>query len=158
MSAIVREATAADAVAAVAVLTRSISALCVADHGNDPSRLRAWLENKTVQNTTAWIGSPDNYCLVALIDNVICGFSAISRSGTITLCYVDPSVRFRRVSSAMLKSLEEKASSLGLTEVRLESTATARRFYEERGYFLQSTGTGDCESDDPPVMMKSLVL
>jgi hypothetical protein len=58
----------------------------------------------------------------------------------------------------MLKSLEEKASSLGLTEVRLESTATARRFYEERGYFLRSTGTDDCESDDLPVMMKSLAL
>jgi hypothetical protein len=99
MSAIVREATEADAAAAVGVLIRSISALCVADHGSDPSRLRAWLENKTVQNTAAWISSPDNYCVVALIDNVICGFSVLSRSGTITLCYVDPSVRFRRVSS-----------------------------------------------------------
>jgi hypothetical protein len=36
-----------DAPAACDVLRRSISELCVADHGNDPTILARWLSNKT---------------------------------------------------------------------------------------------------------------
>jgi hypothetical protein len=42
----IRDATPDDADAACDVLRRSISKLCVADHGNDPAILNAWLGNK----------------------------------------------------------------------------------------------------------------
>ena len=135
LGAVVRQASEADATAATEVLRRSISALCVADHHNDPFRVDAWLRNKTVLNVVAWIRSRDNYCVVASIDDTICGFGAMTVKGEIMLCYVDPNARFRSISSAMLDALERRAKLLGLEEVHLDgSTVTARRFYEERGY------------------------
>jgi GNAT superfamily N-acetyltransferase len=134
MNVVVRQALSTDAVAATEVLRRSISVLCTADHRNDPLRLNAWLQNKTVSNVTAWIDSPNNYCVVACLDDAVCGFSAMTLKGEIMLCYVDPPARFRGVSSAMLRALETKARLLGLAEVHLDGTVTARRFYEDRGY------------------------
>jgi hypothetical protein len=43
----IRDAMTEDAPAACDVLRRSISELCVADHGNDPTILARWLSNKT---------------------------------------------------------------------------------------------------------------
>ena len=134
MNAVVRQALSGDGAAATEVLRRSISVLCVSDHRNDPKRLEAWLQNKTVSNVTAWIGSADGYCVVACLDDAICGFGAMTLQGEIMLCYVDPAARFRGVSSVMLDALEDKARLLGLAEVHLDSTVTARRFYEDRGY------------------------
>jgi len=42
----IRDATPEDADAACDVLRKSISQLCVADHGNDPAILNRWLSNK----------------------------------------------------------------------------------------------------------------
>jgi len=134
MSVLVRPAVEADASAATEVLRRSISVLCVADHHNDPVRLQSWLKNKTVANVAAWIGSPINYCVTATKGDAVCGFGAMTLEGEIMLCYVDPAARFCGVSAAMLDALERKARVLGLAEVHLNATVTARRFYEERGY------------------------
>lgn len=154
----VRQAVEADASAATEVLRRSISVLCVADHQNDPVRLESWLKNKSVSNVAAWIGSANNHCVVACAGEAICGFGAMTLKGEIMLCYVDPGVRFRGVSAAMLDALERKAQELGLAEVHLNSTVTARRFYEERGYVAvggttQAFGSISCQS-----MAKRLTL
>jgi len=158
MNAVVRQALSGDAAAATEVLRRSISVLCVSDHCNDPIRLEAWLQNKTVSNVTAWIGSADGYCVVACFDDAICGFGAMTLKGEVMLCYVDPAARFRGVSSALLDALEAKARLLGLAEVHLDSTVTARRFYEDRGYVAvgttkQAFGAISCQS-----MAKRLAL
>jgi len=158
MSAVIRPAVEADASAATEVLRRSISVLCVADHDNDPVRLEPWLRNKTVSNVAAWIGSPIHYCVVASTGEGVCGFGAMTLEGEITLCYVDPAARFCGVSAAMLGALERKARDLGLAEVRLRATVTARRFYAERGYVAMG-GTGQAfESISCESMTKRLAL
>jgi hypothetical protein len=134
MSVMVRPARAEDAPAAVNILRRSIALLCIADHRRDPADLASRLANKTIANVHAWIESDRNYCVVAGLHGVICGFSAMTTSGLITLCYVDPATRFAGVSSAMLACLEREASRLGLGATRLTPTLTARRFYLSRGY------------------------
>jgi hypothetical protein len=57
---IVRDAQLEDAPAACQVLRRSVTELCVADHGNDPAILTRWLGNKTVENVASWIAQPAN--------------------------------------------------------------------------------------------------
>jgi GNAT superfamily N-acetyltransferase len=158
MSAVVREAVEADAPAATEVLRRSIELLCIADHGNDPVRLESWLKNKTVSNVAAWISSAENYCIVASIGQDVCGFGAMTHKGEIMLCYVDPSARFHGVSSAMLDALERRARLLGLEEVRLNGTVTARRFYEERGYVAVGCTQQAFESLSCQAMAKRLAL
>jgi hypothetical protein len=56
----IRDAAPGDAVAASAVLRESISRLCVADHGNDPAILNAWLANKQPETVAAWVVQKGN--------------------------------------------------------------------------------------------------
>ena len=61
----IRDANPSDAAAACEVLRRSISELCVADHGNDPTFLQRWLSNKTPAIVTSWIQQSDNSLLAS---------------------------------------------------------------------------------------------
>ena len=155
---LIRQASETDAAAATAVLRRSIADLCFKDHGNDPRRLEAWLSNKTVLNVGAWIRSPHNFCVVACMNNAVCGFGAITCAGEVTLCYVDPAARFCGVSSSILSALEHQAGLLGIKEIHLDSTATARRFYEERGFVAVVRAGHSDDGTSGLAMVKRLAL
>jgi GNAT superfamily N-acetyltransferase len=134
VSVVVRLASVEDAPVVTDVLRRSISQLCAQDHQNDPESLELWLKNKTVPTVRAWFELPKLFCVVACIDGVASGSAAMNAEGEVLLCYVDPAARFQGVSAAMLLALERQAQNRGLAEIRLSSTITAKRFYQERGY------------------------
>jgi GNAT superfamily N-acetyltransferase len=140
----IRPAHVADAAEACSVLRRSIVELCAADHGHDPAFLSGWLANKTPENVAAWISDPSNVVYVAVDGDAIAGVASMTKAGMITLNYVSPDARFKGVSKALLAALERKATELGLTQCRLESTRTARRFYEAAGYREQSGAASGC--------------
>ncbi|HEX4764841.1 MAG TPA: GNAT family N-acetyltransferase [Lichenihabitans sp.] len=131
---LIREARPDDAAAACELVRSSIVELCGADHGGDRGRLAAWLANKTPDNLRAWIVG--SHVFLAERDGVLAGVAAVTGEGVITLLYVLPAQRFTGVSKALLLALEERARDLGLDLCRLESTATALRFYEDCGYRL----------------------
>jgi N-acetylglutamate synthase-like GNAT family acetyltransferase len=131
---VVRLASVEDAPLVTDVLRRSISQLCVQDHQNDSESLQRWLQNKTVPTVRTWFESPRLFCVVACIGGVVCGAAAMSAEGEVLLCYVDPGARFQGASAAMLLALESEAQNRRLAEIRLASTITATRFYQERGY------------------------
>lgn len=135
----IRAARSDDAVAICDVLRRSITELCVADHGNDEAFLARWLANKTAENVVDWIAN--SHVLVAYESLHILGVAALTGSGCITLNYVAPEARFRGVSKILLREMESKARELGCRACRLESTKTADRFYRAAGY---------CEQRDLP--------
>jgi N-acetylglutamate synthase-like GNAT family acetyltransferase len=128
----IRQAKTDDAAAACAVLRRSITELCHADHGGDEILLGKWLSNKTVENVTRWI--LQTHFVVAEEGETILGVAAMNASGKITLNYVSPEARFRGVSKALVQQLEAQARALGLGECMLETTQTALRFYQSLGY------------------------
>jgi GNAT superfamily N-acetyltransferase len=130
----IRDALPIDAEAACAVMRRSITELCAADHHDDPKILAAWLANKTPEIFNRWLTEPDNSVLVAVEDGHILSVGAVRSSGEITLNYVSPDARFRGVSGALLAALEHRAAERGKRTCTLASTATARRFYLARGY------------------------
>lgn len=130
----IRDATPDDAVAACDVLRRSISELCVADHGNDPAILAAWLRNKTPEIVAGWASQPENSLLVAVKSDAILAVGSVTDTGEITLNYVAPNARFRGVSRALLSALEARAVHRGNIRCTLTSTETAHRFYQSRGY------------------------
>lgn len=66
-----------------------------------------------------------------------------STDGEIMLNYVAPDLRFGGVSSKMLAALEQALREQGLIELHLESTQTAHRFYQSRGW----TDAGEPISD-----------
>ena len=131
----IRPATEADAEPAALVLRRSITELCIRDHGNDPALLASWLANKTPEKFREWVGKEDSLCLVAEADGgVILGVGLMSKAGEIRLNYVSPDARFQGVSTALIGALEAEAARLGVPRLSLNSTATAHPFYLARGF------------------------
>src|SRR5205807_9927506 len=116
------------------VLKESISRLCVADHGNDPAILNAWLANKTPEIVAAWAVQTGSSLLLAVEGDAVLGVGSVTDAGEITLNYVAPDARFRGVSRALLRALETRAIERGNLRCTLTSTATARRFYLANGY------------------------
>ena len=131
---VIRDARDEDAVAGSDVLRRSIVELCVADHHNDPAILQRWLANKTPETFRAWIAQPGNSLLVALLRDRIAAVGSVTDAGQITLNYVSPDARFRGVSKALLRALEQRAMLRGCRDCTLHSSETARRFYLACGY------------------------
>jgi GNAT superfamily N-acetyltransferase len=138
----IRDAVAGDAIDACAVLRRSITELCAADHKNDPATLARWLENKTPGNLAVWIARPDASMLVAAESGAIVAVGMVTDAGEIILNYVLPDARFRGVSRALLGALEGRAAERGAEQCRLESTETAHRFYRANGYIEDGPPTG----------------
>ena len=132
-----------DADAACDVLRKSISELCVADHGNDPALLNDWLANKTPENVATWARLPENSLLLAVEGDAILAVGAVTDAGEITLNYVAPAARFRGISRALLRALESRAAARGNSHCTLTSTDTAQHFYRLAGYVDDGTPTGD---------------
>jgi GNAT superfamily N-acetyltransferase len=130
----IRDAVIDDARAACQVLRRSISELCIADHGNDPTILMRWLSDKTPEIVASWIADPKASVLVAVERGTILAVGSVTDAGEITLNYVSPDARFRGVSRALLGALEARAIQRGNLRCALTSTETARRFYNANGY------------------------
>lgn len=130
----VRRATLADGEGVIETLRRSIAELCIPDHGGDAGKIELWLANKTVENWARWIAQDDVIGLVAEREGRIIGVGMANLQGEIRLNYVHPEARFAGVSSALLATLETDLRACNLWDCRLESTITARPFYEGRGY------------------------
>ncbi|APW36149.1 hypothetical protein RD110_02095 [Rhodoferax koreense] len=60
--------------------------------------------------------------------------SAWPQGGQILLCYALPEFLYQGVGRALLGAIELHAVARGDTQLRLESTCTALRFYERRGF------------------------
>ncbi|WP_386627901.1 GNAT family N-acetyltransferase [Sulfitobacter geojensis] len=61
-------------------------------------------------------------------------FTLTDHDGEVLLNYVLPDARFSGVSIALLESLENVAVEVGCRECVLDSTKTAKKFYESCGY------------------------
>lgn len=133
MAVTVRAATIDDAAAACDVIRRSIVELCRLDYGGDEAFLARWLANKTAENVQRWI-SQSRHFLVAEDDGTIVGAASMTDSGKVLLNYVSPDARFRGVSKALMRTLEDRARAVGIAECSLDSTKTALRFYQSLGY------------------------
>lgn len=153
----VRPAIEADAEQAALVLRRSITELCIRDHGNDPALLASWLANKTPEKFREWVRLEDTLCLVAVAgDDTILGVALMSKAGEIRLNYVSPDARYRGVSTALIGALEAAAAGLGVPRLSLSSTATAHSFYLARGFQDAGQPQTDRLKDNIYPMAKSL--
>ena len=144
----IRKAIEADAVDAIGTLHLSITELCVADHKNDAQEIEAWLRNKTVEAWKKWVARKDAVVLVAFRDKTVVGIGMVSLRGEILLNYVHPDARFSGVSKALLAAMERELRSCDIHRCELESTITARCFYERCGYTQ--------EKDNAAILSKSL--
>jgi hypothetical protein len=130
----VRRARPADAEAMSVVLTRSITELCAADHRDDPRIIAGWTGNKTPDGVARMLANPDMTLLVAERGSDLVAVGAIDGAGAVRLNYVSPDHRFMGASKALLVAMEAELRGRGVEVARLDSTATARRFYLAAGW------------------------
>ena len=74
--------------------------------------------------------------IVAEIDNVITGFANLKNGESIDMLYVHKDFQRRGVASALLKKIEKKLRRSGLNNISVESSITARPFFERFGYHV----------------------
>jgi GNAT superfamily N-acetyltransferase len=154
----IRDAVPSDARAACEVLRRSITELCVADHRNEPAILERWLANKTPEIVASWIAQAGSSVLVAVEAGAILAVGSVTDTGEVMLNYVSPDARFRGLSRAMLRALENRAVERGNARCTLLSTETARRFYHDAGYAEEGPPQGKFGTSSSYPMSKRLPL
>ena len=130
----IKTATTDQAEAICDVLIRSISALCVTDHGRSRKILDQWLANKTTQRCIQWINDPTASLLVAVERDEVVGVGKIDQQGYIHLCYVAPEAVRIGYGGELVTAMEQLAADWHLDRVTLESTRTALPFYTALGY------------------------
>lgn len=132
----VRAATLEDGPACIEVRRRSITDLCFPDHGGDQATIDDWLGTPTMDDFRSWLsGGPTS---IAEIDQEVAGFASVhfedEATAFIRLLYVHPTYQHCGVSRALLARMETDAQLAGSSRIILESTKTAERFYQARGY------------------------
>ena len=130
----IRDAVAGDAADAAMIMRHSIEGLCAADHKNDETLLNQWTASKTESEVRKWIQNPANWSKIACRRNEAIGIAMLSGDGEVLLMYVTPDAVGYGVGSGLLAALEETAAQAGLSELRLESTITAKSFYQRNGF------------------------
>ena len=116
------------------VIKQSIQVLCVSDHKNDSDIIDSWLSNKTVSNCRSWIESKQNKSFVMIEEGVVSGISMIGSNGYIYLCYVHPDKVGFGIGKSLLSACETQAFEWSLSEITVDSTLTAKSFYESQGF------------------------
>jgi N-acetylglutamate synthase-like GNAT family acetyltransferase len=131
---LIRKAETKDSDEFCSVIRTSITELCRHDYMGDVKLLGEWLENKTVENCKKWIRSKSSTSLVAEKNNKVVGVADISHEGHLLLCYLIPEVKGQGIGHRLLMAAEESVIKKGVKTLTLESTLTARKFYESHGY------------------------
>ena len=96
----------------------------------------------TQENVSNVIRNPDNEIRVlAEVHGEVAGIGAlVLEQNELRACYVVPGVSRSGVGSALVREIESIARGHGLTFLQLDSSITARSFYEALGYEVLSYG------------------
>lgn len=78
----------------------------------------------------------DNITFVAEENHVIVGFAQLEADGHISFLYTHSEHQNKGYGSALLSEIEQRARSLGLKKVFVESSITAKPFFLKRGFTL----------------------
>jgi len=102
------------------------------DHST--SKINFWISPKNMDLDYYLKNLERNLTFVALIDGIIVGFGDLNENGEIKRLYTHKEYQRRGIASAILNKLEEEAKKRGFERITLESTISAKLFYESKGF------------------------
>jgi putative acetyltransferase len=82
--------------------------------------------------------------LVALLNGDVAGFASLRGKDHISMLYVDPPAAGRGVARTLCDALEKLAAARGAAKLGVDSSDTARSFFERRGYQALHRRTIEC--------------
>ena len=80
-------------------------------------------------------------CIVGEDARGLAGFFTLTREGVIDLAYVRPDRMGDGLAGRIYERILEEAKALGLSELRVDASHLARRFFEKRGWRFVRTQT-----------------
>jgi GNAT superfamily N-acetyltransferase len=105
-----------------------------------PEEIQAWAVPREPASYEESIRSKEFF--VAEDGCAIVGFGVLNpETAEVEAVYVDPGAGRRGIGREVLRKLEERASALGLTVMRLNASLNAVPFYEKAGYVAQVRST-----------------
>jgi len=129
MQPVIRRYDATDLDAVIGVFLRSVREVASRDY--DAGQIAAWAQ----VDRDVWSHRRlDRPTWVALIDDVIAGFTDLESDGHIDMLFVDPASQRRGVASALLDTVENAARVQGLALLNTDASITARPFFEKHGF------------------------
>lgn len=128
---LVRLAQAADAGEIAAIYYNTIRRVNAADYSRQ--QIEAWAPE--LPRAEDWRQRMSSYTTVVADDGgTIAGFAELEEDGHIDCFYCHHDYQRRGVGSLVLAEVEKAARSRGIERLYLESSATARPFFEARGF------------------------
>jgi N-acetylglutamate synthase-like GNAT family acetyltransferase len=108
----------------------------IANSHYTPEEIEAWAGPRKPEHYVESIRNSEFY--VAEEDGNVIGFGTLNyKQNEIEAVYVSPEVVRRRVGSAILRRLEERARDLGLKSLKMDASLNAVPFYRSAGYESQ---------------------
>ena len=134
----IRDATLADIPEIHRVHKASIEKLCAASYS--PTIIEAWASNPNMDRYAKILG-PGFKCLLATKQGVVCGYGSIDiTKSLLASLFIHPDHAGGGVGALLLHALEAAAVEQGLTNLSIESSLNAKKFYEKHGYEAHKTG------------------
>ncbi len=81
----------------------------------------------------------NNITYVAELDNHIVGFGDMTSEGHVDRLYTHRSFQSKGIGSRILSALEQEAKQCGIKGLTVESSITAKPFFEQKGYEVLQT-------------------
>lgn len=103
-----------------------------------PKQIKVWSGRVSAKRFRESISQRKRF--VAIEKNKIVGFGDYSSDGELTGLYIHKDFQGRGVGKSLLIKLEGQARKQGIKEFHLESTTTAKIFYERNGYKIIKKG------------------
>lgn len=128
---LIRRAVDSDAAAARRLHRDSIRQLCAADYPADV--IAAWADGSSESRFAQRIAEQSFWVATDAAQLLAFGSVDIGRN-TLESLFVAPAARGKGLALQMLRHLERIAADAGIEVLRLDSSLTARAFYERHGY------------------------
>lgn len=123
-----------DYTAVAEIFQRAIRETANADY--TPEQIAAWAASADDAARFGW-SLADNIAYVAEWEGRTAGFADMTTDGYIDRVYTHPAFQGKGVATALLNQLIADARDIGLRQVHLESSITARTFYIQYGFTEQ---------------------
>lgn len=79
----------------------------------------------------------EQYFIVAILNNIIVGFSSLAQDGYLDFMYVHKNYQRQGIAKFLLKAVEEKAILQKNEIIYSDVSITARPFFEKYGYIVE---------------------
>ena len=127
----IRQATIADIDTIAQLYYDTIIAINSKDYTNE--QIEAWASTHT--NLDGWARRMDEqYFYIAILDKIIVGFASMDKSGYFDLLYIHKDHQRKGIATALAAKIEEIAKETELPEITVQSSITAKPFFERIGY------------------------